>query len=267
MLLTTPDNVSLCVREFGNPSGPAIVFIHGISQCHLSWRNQYESDLARDFRLIAYDLRGHGESDKPLDAAFYQENVRWAQELNCILDGLKLVRPVLVGWSYAGRVVCDYLLTYGDAKLGGINFVSASTKTGREFASPGGKLLRGMMSSDADVRLQATKDFLHLCTADPLPAEELESMLAYNILTPAEIRAHMLTRQTPYEEVLKKVRVPVLITHGEKDQIVLPAVSRYTASVVPHARTSFFPNAGHIPFREETGRFNEELAAFVNLCQ
>lgn len=266
MLLTTPDTVTLSVQEWGNARGAAIVFIHGISQCHRSWRHQYESDLAQKFRLITYDLRGHGDSSKPLDAASYQENPRWAGDLNCILEHLQVSRPVLVGWSYAGRVICDYLQTYGDDNLAGINFVSASTKTSPEFASPGGKFMRGMMSSDATVNLEATKSFLRLCTTEPLPAAELDSMLAYNQLNPAEVRAHMLTRQTPYEDALKKVSVPVLITHGEKDQIVVPAVSRYTASVIPHAQLSFYPSAGHIPFREDTPRFNRELEQFVTAC-
>ena len=112
--IDSPDGVTLSVQEWGNPAGPAILFIHGISQCHLSWRKQYESDLATQFRLVTFDLRGHGDSSKPLDAPSYQENPRWAHDLNAIMDTLNLDRPVLVGWSYAGRVICDYLLTYGD---------------------------------------------------------------------------------------------------------------------------------------------------------
>ena len=96
--IDSPDGVTLSVQEWGNPAGPAILFIHGISQCHLSWRKQYESDLATQFRLVTFDLRGHGDSSKPLDAPSYQENPRWAHDLNAIMDTLNLDRPVLVGW-------------------------------------------------------------------------------------------------------------------------------------------------------------------------
>ena len=63
----------LHVREWGEPGGPPILFIHGWSQSHLCWKLQYESFLAQEFRLVALDLRGHGMSDAPLESAHYTE--------------------------------------------------------------------------------------------------------------------------------------------------------------------------------------------------
>jgi non-heme chloroperoxidase len=59
--------VQLHVIEAGNPGGRPILFIHGISQSSLAWSRQLDSELARDHRLVAMDLRGHGLSDKPRD--------------------------------------------------------------------------------------------------------------------------------------------------------------------------------------------------------
>ena len=56
----------LHVREWGKEDAPSILFIHGWSQNHLCWKNQYESMLAEDFRLVALDLRGHGMSEAPI---------------------------------------------------------------------------------------------------------------------------------------------------------------------------------------------------------
>ena len=58
----------LHVREWGRPDGPPILLIHGRSQNHLCWAPQYDSALADEFRLVAFDLRGHGMSEAPLDA-------------------------------------------------------------------------------------------------------------------------------------------------------------------------------------------------------
>ena len=265
--IKSPDGVTLSVQEWGNPSAPAILFIHGISQCHLSWRRQYESDLATQFRLVTLDLRGHGSSSKPLDAPSYQENPRWAHDLNAIIERLHVDRPVLVGWSYGGRVICDYLLTYGDSRLAAINFVSASTKTSPEFASPGGKLLRALMTDDPADNTQNVRAFLEACSAQPHAPADLDIMIAYNLQTPAQVRDHMLRRTTPYEEALRQVRVPALITHGEQDQIVIPAVSRCTASVIPHAKMSLYPHCAHMPFWEDAVWFNRELAEFVRQSQ
>jgi pimeloyl-ACP methyl ester carboxylesterase len=61
--------------------------------------------MARKFRMVTFDLRGHGNSDKPLEKAAYHENKRWADDVKAIIDALQINKPVLVGLSYAGRVV------------------------------------------------------------------------------------------------------------------------------------------------------------------
>jgi non-heme chloroperoxidase len=76
----TPDGLTISAQEWGNPAGPEILFIHGFSQSHLSWMRQVDSDLAKDFRIITYDLRGHGNSDKPLDPARYRDSKAWGDE-------------------------------------------------------------------------------------------------------------------------------------------------------------------------------------------
>ena len=65
--ITGGGGVQLHLVEAGNPSGRPIVFIHGISQCWLTWSRQLNSDLANHYRLVAMDLRGHGLSEKPHD--------------------------------------------------------------------------------------------------------------------------------------------------------------------------------------------------------
>ena len=99
----------LHVREWGKEAAPSILFIHGWSQNHLCWKNQYESTLAEDFRLVALDLRGHGMSEAPLEAEHYTEPQLWADDIAAVIDQLNLGSPVLVGWSYAGFIIGDYL--------------------------------------------------------------------------------------------------------------------------------------------------------------
>jgi len=65
----TPDGLTVSAQEWGSPSGPEILFIHGFSQRHLSWMRQVDGDLAGDFRISICDLRGRGNSDKPPEPA------------------------------------------------------------------------------------------------------------------------------------------------------------------------------------------------------
>jgi len=81
----------------------------------MSWMRQVDSDLAKEFHIVTYDLRGHGNSDKPLDPAAYRNSTAWGQEAQPI-DAAGLKRPVLVGWSYAGPMLSDYLATEAPAK-------------------------------------------------------------------------------------------------------------------------------------------------------
>ena len=120
------------------------------------------------------------------------------------------------------------------------------------------------MTDDPANNMQNVHAFLAACSVLPHAPADLETMTAYNLLTPAEIRSHMLKRTTPYEDALRNVKVPVLITHGEQDQIVIPAMAHYTASVIPHARMSIYSHCGHMPFWEDTDRFNRELAELVS---
>jgi pimeloyl-ACP methyl ester carboxylesterase len=59
------DGVPLCVYETGRREAPALLFVHGMSQSCAVFKRQFESDLARDYHLVALDLRGHGCSGKP----------------------------------------------------------------------------------------------------------------------------------------------------------------------------------------------------------
>ncbi len=114
----------LHVREWGDAHGPPIVFVHGWSQCQLCWSRQIAGALAEDFRIVTFDLRGHGMSDMPPDPARYHDARLWADDLAAVIDGLH--RPVLVAWSYGGFVVTDYLRAYGDAEIAGLNLVGGA---------------------------------------------------------------------------------------------------------------------------------------------
>jgi non-heme chloroperoxidase len=76
----------------------------------LAWSKQLDSDLTREFRVIAMDMRGHGGSEKPQDA--YAESKLWADDVQGIIETLGLDGTVLCGWSYGGRVMLDYLWHY-----------------------------------------------------------------------------------------------------------------------------------------------------------
>ena len=262
------DGLMLAGYESGNPQGPEILFIHGFSQCSLAWEKQFSSEaLAREFRLIAFDIRGHGASEKPADLTRYADDAQFAGDVRCVMEAFKLKRPVLVGWSYAGRIISDYVTAYGTGNIAGINYVCARTKTDAAFNGRGTKLLRDMTSNDLSANIAATRAFVRACYEKQPSAEEFETVLAYNMLVPPDIRGAHLSRPASVGGVLPKLDVPVLVTQGGKDQLVLKGLGEFTAAVVPGARLSMYEGIGHSPFAEDAARFNRELAEFARLVQ
>ncbi|HTH35617.1 MAG TPA: alpha/beta hydrolase [Xanthobacteraceae bacterium] len=263
LAVTTPDGLTIAAQEWGNPNGPGIVFIHGFSQSSLSWMRQTNSDLAKEFHIVTYDLRGHGNSDKPLDAARYRDGKAWADEVQAVIDAAGLKRPVLVGWSYAGRVISDYVTNRGAGGIAGINFVDASIKFIPEYVGDNLKNLPLMASEDMVTNINATRVFLHGCFSKQPSADDFETMLAFNMMVPPKVRAGLGGRPLDATAVMSKLTIPVLVTHGAEDKNAKVDAAKFTASTIPGAKLSIYDGVGHSPFYEDAPRFNGELAALV----
>jgi len=255
----------LHVREWGKPDAPPILFIHGWSQNHLCWAKQYESSLADEFRLVAYDLRGHGMSEAPLEPEHYTTDELWADDVAAIIDELRLDRPVLVGWSYGAFVICDYVRTHGQDRVTAINFVEGVTSLGEAafgtLIGPG--FLDHFVDATADdlpTNIRALRSFVRTCLVKPVSDDDLETAVCWNVVVPAHVRAALGTRAIDDDDVLHTLRVPMLVTHGRMDSVVLPAMAEHILATCPTAEPSWYEGVGHAPHLEEPERFNSELA-------
>jgi pimeloyl-ACP methyl ester carboxylesterase len=266
--VTGGGGVKLHVREWGKPDSPAILFIHGWSQNHLCWRRQVESGLAGEFRLVALDLRGHGMSEMPMEAENYTNPRAWADDIAAIIAQLNLVRPVLVGWSYAGFIICDYIRAFGEDSVAGINFVGgAVTLNAAAFGTLIGPgfldHVPGATADDLPANIQAVRAFIQGCTAQPLSREDYESVLCSNMVVPAKIRAALLAREIDSDDALRSFGKPVLVTHGRSDTVVIPPKGEHSLKTCRTSAASWYDKTGHAPLLEDAPRFNRELADFA----
>lgn len=259
-----PDGARLAVYEWGKATGPEVVLVHGFAQCHLCFEPQIPA-LAAHCRVVAFDFRGHGASEQPADPAAYQGSRVWADDLAAVMAAKGLKRPVLVGWSMGGRVIRQYLINYGDAALGGINFVASQVIEEPRFRGPDApKALPEQMTLAEEI--DAAIAFLDGCFGKKPGEAAFRRALGYNMRVTASVRRAIAGWSTPAPltiDALRRVTVPVLITHGRQDSVVLPAAAEMAASTIAHARLSWFDDCGHSPFVEDATRFNDELAAFV----
>jgi pimeloyl-ACP methyl ester carboxylesterase len=222
-----------------------------------------ESRLAEEFRLVAFDNRGHGMSEKPLGADSYRDPQLWADDLAAVIDQLGLDRPVLVAWSYGGFIVSDYVRAYGEDRIGAVNLVGGAVMLKPPtFDHIGPGFLENAPDAslpDLATNIAAIRRFLAVCTAEPLDPNDWSAALAWNMVVPPEVRGALISREIDGDDVLATLTVPVLVTHGRSDTIVLPSMAEHVLATCPTAEPSWYDATGHMPFTENHPRFNHEL--------
>ncbi len=261
--LVSPDGVEIAVQEFGNPAGPPIIFIHGLLGSHQNWESQVKSAELSRFRLITFDLRGHGLSGKPDEGAAYGNARRWADDLHTVVKATQVKSPVLVGWSLGGAVMTNYVATYGDDHLGGLLYVAGVVELSPQLMTAHPDIYGGLASEDAVVRSEATRKFLALCFARQPDEATFDRLLSNAALSSSTMVRHTPSMPVLAADALPRVKVPVVMLYGEKDALVMANASIERAtSLNPAINTMIYTDSGHAPFLEEAERFNLDLVAF-----
>jgi pimeloyl-ACP methyl ester carboxylesterase len=254
------------VEEHGPRDAHPILLIHGFSQSRLAWTPQFESTLADDYRLVAMDCRGHGVSGTPADPDAYRDSTLWAADVRAVVEALDA--PTLVGWSYGGLVVSDYLATHGDDAVSGVVLVGGITEKGTADADrfAGERFVAldpGFRSTDAEESVAALDAFVDLCVECALDDADRYRMLGYNVAVPPFVRAAMQDRTVEHEAALAEIETPVLLLHGAADPVVRPAAARKHADLFTNATLELYDAVGHSPFLQAPDRFEADLRAFV----
>lgn len=259
------DGVMLAGEAQGGSQAPEILFIHGLRQSRLSWERQFTDPVLAGFRLVAFDLRGHGDSDKPTSPEAYADADRWADDVAAVIAGAGLRRPVLVGWSLGGFVAGAYLRKYGGSGIAGVNLVAAVTKLSADLLTgEAAAFTRTATSHALAERTTATADFLAACFHQPPGEAEMRRMLVVNGMAARAVNEGFVRTDVPdLEPVFKDYKGPILLTHGVHDRLVRVAMSERIESLNADSRLSLFSESGHSPFYEEPLRYGRELAAFV----
>jgi len=175
---------------------------------------------------------------------------------------------ILVGWSYAGYIISDYVRRKGQDKIAGINFVAAAVVLGpKAFGSllgPGFlENAPGACQNDLPTNIAAVRRFLRACVVKPVSQDDFEEILAFNMFVKPNVRSALVQRELDFASLLEGITVPVLVTHGRSDTVVLPAMADYILNHCKTAKVSWYEDVGHAPFLEEPLRFNTELKRFA----
>ncbi|GAA2821037.1 alpha/beta hydrolase [Saccharopolyspora taberi] len=263
LTVPTPDGLALAATTHGDPAAPEILFVHGLGQSRLSWQRQVDA-LADRFRIVTFDLRGHGASSRPDAPDAYTDGARWAADIQAVIDAAELRRPTAVGWSFGGFAIGHYLKHQGPDRLRGVALTGAVTRMSPELLQPEAiELGPKVTSPDVAERIRGIRETLALTFPTPLDDSDHLQALAFNAMPPTALLNGY--GQVTNDGIDEAFAAPsrLWLTYGSKDGIVRPAMAERVLGLNPNATLTVYPTAGHAPFWDEPTRFNRELTEFA----
>ena len=269
--VTTKDGVEIFYKDWG--SGQPIVFSHGWPLSADDWDPQMMFFVGKGFRVVAHDRRGHGRSSQ---VAGGHDMDHYADDLAAVTEHLNLKNAVHVGHSTGGGEVIRYIARHGESRVAKAAIISAvppiMVKTA---ANPGGlpkEVFDGFMAQTAFNRAQ----FFYDVPAGPFygfnrKGVETKPGMVWNWWRQGMMgsaKAHtdgiVAFSQTDFTEDLKKVSVPVLVMHGDDDQIVPYADSApLSAKLLRNGTLKTYKGFPHGMITTEAETINNDLLAFI----
>jgi non-heme chloroperoxidase len=269
--ITTADGTEIYYKDWG--SGQPIAFSHGWPLSADDWDPQMLFFLSQGFRVIAHDRRGHGRSSQTGDG---HDMDHYAADLAALTAHLDLKNAVHVGHSTGGGEVAAYLGRHGESRVAKAVLISAvppiMVKTPN---NPGG--LPKQVFDDLQAQLAASRTkFYRDLPEGPFygfnrPGVKASEAIIQNWWRQGMMggaKAHydgiVAFSQTDFTDDLKKISVPVLVMHGDDDQIVPYADSGpLTAKLVKNGTLKTYHSFPHGMITTEAATINADLLAFI----
>ena len=244
-------------------SGPALVMLHG----HLIDSGQWDSqfvEFAQAFRVVRYDARGFGRSDKPAAPFAFHEDLR------AVLASLDIPPALLMGCSGGGATVIDMALAYPDSVVGLV--LVGSAVSGYAFSGPQPPKIvamreareRGDIDDAVELGLQLWTDGerRRLQQVDPVVREHTRPMMTRQLSRPT-VAAEVRTLDPPAISRLAEIRVPTLVVVGADDSPPIHDIAELLTGQITGARKVVIPDTGHHPNMEHPAAFNEMVLSFL----
>jgi non-heme chloroperoxidase len=269
--ITTKDGVEIFYKDWGK--GQPIVFSHGWPLSADDWDTQMMFFLKHAYRVIAHDRRGHGRSTQVSDG---HDMDHYADDLAALTAHLDLKNAIHVGHSTGGGEVAHYIGRHGASRVAAAVLISAvppiMVKTP---ANPGGlpiEVFDGLRKALADNRAQFYLDFasnpfygFNRPGAKPIPGV-IQNWWRQGMMGGAKAHYDGIKAfsETDFNDDLKKITVPVLVMHGDDDQIVPYADSApLSAKLVKNGTLKTYKNFPHGMPTTNADTINNDLLAFL----
>ncbi|MBC7472438.1 MAG: alpha/beta hydrolase [candidate division SR1 bacterium] len=272
---TKASKVNIYFEEYGsNTAQETIILIHGWPLSLRMWEPQIMPLINAGYRVIAYDRRGFGDSDHTWDGHDYES---LTADLNDLLQAQNITNATLVGFSMGGGEVAHYMGNYDISRIKKVAFISAVTpfllKTDDNLGGVDNDVFVEMEQAVLADRLHFLDGFgKKFVNWDKLFGETIsKEMLDYSFQIAAfasprssYCQIGAFARTDFRTDIAKMITVPVLIVHGDSDQIVpIQASGARLAKIIPDAIYKVIENAPHGLTMTHAEEFNTILLDFI----
>jgi pimeloyl-ACP methyl ester carboxylesterase len=255
-------DANIFVEDVGN--GMPLLLIHGFPFNLELWRPQIE-DLSTIARVIALDIRGHGQTP-PTDSPYTMD--MFANDCTGVLEALKVEqRAVVCGLSMGGYISFALLRRYPD-KIGGL--ILAATRSGAD--SEEGKTNRDKAIHEVEKcgTQSVIESMLPIIMAPQTYTKRPELVSQVSTIMEGTSRLGMISAlqamktRPDSSTTLTQIEVPTLIIQGANDQIIPVSEAEAMHAAITNSQLEIIPDAGHLPNLEQSQQFNKIVRSFLS---
>jgi 3-oxoadipate enol-lactonase len=263
ILKITDSNLSVSYIEEGAINAPAIILIHGFPLNKLMWNKQI-GELKDRYRVIAYDIRGHGKTEAG-DKDFSIE--LFVNDLICLMDALKIDKTILCGFSMGGYIALNAIVNYPD-RFNAI--LLCDTNCADDSPEAREKRMKAIESIKVNGLEQYAEESLKKLFA-PISFSKHSKEIAFvkDMIMKTSSQSlyktlYALAERKETCTILQNIKVPALIMVGKEDEITPPDVALSMHEKIIGSTIHIIEHAGHLSNLENPDRFNELLIKFLN---
>ncbi|KAH8175068.1 alpha/beta hydrolase fold domain-containing protein [Sarocladium implicatum] len=272
-VLTLRDGVDIYYKDWGTPSGPVVTFSHGWPLNSDNWESQMFFLASRGFRVIAHDRRGHGRSSQPW---FNNDFDTYADDLEQLFEHLDVHDITMVGHSTGGGEVARYIGKFGTRRVAKAVLVSAVTPLMLQTESNPEGVPISVFDSFRSAIEKDRATFFHEVPSGPFFGFNRPGAVRNEHLVQSWWSQGMMAgiknvydcvktfSETDLTDDLKKIDVPVLVLHGDDDQVVpFEATAPKAVKLLPKGTLKVYKGASHALPNMNAEEVNEDLLNFL----
>jgi pimeloyl-ACP methyl ester carboxylesterase len=265
----TRDGAKIYYEDRGK--GDVILLVHGWMCSSKFWKANIP-ELAKEFRVVTIDMRGHGYSSKTLGGHTVPQ---YARDVRALIEHLDLKDVTLLGWSLGGSAVLSYWQQYAnDHRLKGFGLIDSNMAPFHPGEWNSHNLKTTQMEGAAALNASFIADRVSYVTTftnnmfkgGKAPEADVAWITTELLKTPPWIALAIYSDFTlgDYTGVLPKVSVPAIV-YGADSNVYKSGIeqARWVAAQLPNGKFVPFEDVGHMLFYQSPGKFNKSLAEFV----